>query len=398
MQSATSRVLGEPAQERKAELERLKSHFLAGLNHEIRTPLTGILGMADLLMETDLDDTQREYVVTARMCAEELLALLDSALEYSAISSGSLPLEQAEFNLPELIQGLLDQHRLKAHAKGLKLLAETDSLPLAVIGDAVRIRQILAQLLGNAIKFTPQGEVQLRAQAEPSGPDRCLLKVSVRDTGMGIPPERLERLFESFGPLESGLARRYPGLGLGLATVRQLLHLMGGDIQVESAPGRGSLFAISIPLRLVPETPGPEPSKPPAHLAPSPREKRILLVEDDTVAQRIVAHMLAKGNFHVDAVGSGDAALAVAAARRYDLILMDLQMPGKDGIQTASEIRRIPGYQTVPIVALTAHTTEEFRSFTREQGLQGFLTKPVRSDELLAAVGQHLKDPAPGAD
>ncbi len=398
MQSATSRVLGEQAQERQAELERLKSHFLAGLNHEIRTPLTGILGMVDLLMETNLDDTQREYVVTTRMCAEELLALLDSALEYSALTSGTLPLEQAEFNLPELIQGLLDQHRLKAHAKGLKLLAQTDSLPLAVIGDAVRIRQILAQLLGNAIKFTAQGEVELRAQAEPAGPDRCLLKVTVRDTGMGIPPDRLERLFESFGQLESGLARRYPGLGLGLATVRQLLRLMGGDIQVESTPGRGSLFSISIPLRLVRELAGPEPAKPPAKPEPSAGRKRILLVEDDTVAQRIVAHMLARGNFQVDAVGSGDAALAVAATRRYDLILMDLQMPGKDGIQTAAEIRRLPGYQTVPIVALTAHTTEEFRTFTREQGLQGFLTKPVRSEELLAAVGQHLRDAVPAAD
>ncbi len=393
MQGVTSRVLADPPGERHAALQRLKTHFLASLNHEIRTPLTGILGMADLLLETELTDTQREYVVTARMCAEELLGLLDSALEYSALSSGHLPLEEAEFDLPELLHGLLDQHQIKARAKGLRLLSNLDSLPTVVIGDAVRLRQIVAQLLGNAIKFTSEGEVELRAQAHSDGPDRCTLTIQVRDTGVGIPPDQLDRVFESFGQLETGLGRRYPGLGLGLATVRQLLRLMGGDIEVESQEGRGSTFTIRIPLR-VPEEPAPPPVSKPA--PPATHEKRILLVEDDTVAQRIVAHMLARANLQVDAVGSGDAAVAVASARRYDLILMDLQMPGKDGIQTAAEIRRIPGYEAVPIIALTAHTTEEYRTFAREQGLQGFLTKPVRSADLLAVVGQHLKQaPAP---
>jgi len=396
MRSATREALGSLAEQRQAELQRLKSQFLASLNHEIRTPLTGILGMADLLLETDLDDAQREYVVTARICAEELLGLLDSALEYSALASGTLAIEEAEFNLPELLEGLLAQNRIKAHAKGLKLLASLDRMPVVVIGDALRLRQILAQLLSNAIKFTENGEVELSARVEPAGPDSCLLRVSVRDTGVGIAPEQIGRLFECFGQLESGLGRRHSGLGLGLATVWQLLRLLGGDISVESQPGKGSVFSVHLPLRVVRDI-AETPAERAGAAQPAPSGKRILLVEDDTVAQRIVAHMLGRAGFHVEAVGSGEAAIAVAAGSRYDLILMDLQMPGKDGLETTAEIRQLPGYQAVPIIALTAHTTEEYRAFTREQGLQGFLSKPVRADELLAVVGQHLKDSGGGA-
>lgn len=389
MQSGATRILGEGPSDKHAALQRLKTHFLASLNHEIRTPLTGILGMVDLLLETPLDDTQREYVMTARMCAEELLALLDSALEYSALSAGRLPLEEAEFELPELLETLLDQHQIKAHAKGLTLRWHLDSLPALVIGDAVRIRQIVSQLLANAIKFTVQGEVHLYAAARQDGAGRCVLEITVRDTGIGIPPEQLPHLFESFAQLDHGWGRRYSGLGLGLATVRQLLELMGGGITVESQPGQGSTFRIAIPLRVVREAPDRTPST--SRVSARPAEKRILLVEDDVVAQRIVAHMLSRSQFQVDAVGSGDAAIAVAAARFYDLILMDLQMPGKDGVETATEIRRLPGYEQVPIVALTAHTTEEYRTFTREHGFQGFLSKPVRAEELLAAVRLHLQ-------
>jgi CheY-like chemotaxis protein len=395
MHYGASQLGSGSAQEREQQLRRLKSHFLASLNHEIRTPLTGILGMTDLLLETPLDDVQREYVVTARICAEELLALLDAALEYSALSSGDLPLEEAEFNLPELLESVLDQNRIKAHAKGLRLLANLDSLPTAVIGDAVRVRQIIAQLLGNAVKFTPAGEVELRARAVRAGEKRIVLEVTIRDTGIGIPPERLPHLFESFSPLEAGPGRRYSGLGLGLATVHRLLELMGGQIQVQSEPGRGSLFAVRIPLGVASEAPATA-ARPSAPMI-NGGSRRILLVEDDTVAQRIVAHMLGRAGYQVDAAGSGDAAIALASEVGYDLILMDLQMPGKDGIETAAEIRRLPGYQKVPIIALTAHTTEEFRSFTLAQGLEGFLTKPVRSEELLAVVRQHLQDGARGA-
>lgn len=388
-QSVPGMQPGEAASAWQAEMRRLKSHFLASLNHEIRTPLTGILGMTDLLLETPLDDVQREYVMTTRICAEELLALLDAALEYSALSSGALVLEEAEFNLPELLESVLDQHRIKAHAKGLRLAYHLDSLPAVAIGDAMRIRQIVSQLLANAVKFTPAGEVELRARVDRGEGDRIVLALAIRDTGMGIAAEDLPRLFESFATLEAGPGRRHSGLGLGLATVHRLLELMGGEIHVHSEPGRGSLFALRIPLRLAPAM----QEAPPAPAAREPAERnhrRILLVEDDPVAQRIVGHILERAGYQVDAVGSGDAAIAVAASCSYSLVLMDLQMPGKDGIETTAELRKLPGYAHVPVLALTAHTGEEFRTFVREQGLQGFLSKPVRSEELLAAVRHHL--------
>ncbi|MEK7404154.1 MAG: ATP-binding protein [Acidobacteriota bacterium] len=378
--------LPEPAE----ELQRLKSHFLAGLNHEIRTPLSGILGMSDLLLETSLDDLQREYVATARICAEELLELLNSALEFSAVSTGGLTLEDAEFNLDELLKGVVDGGQIKAHARGLRLTANLENLPLAVMGDATRLRHVLAQLIGNAIKFTPRGEIHLSAQTAALPEGRCLLQVSVRDTGIGIPPDQLKHLFESFRQLEGGLGRRFSGLGLGLALVQQLVCLMGGDVTAESQQGRGSLFTITVPLRLAHELAVGGAAK---DLRPSEQAEaaaRILLVDDDVVAQRIVAHMLARGRFRVDAVPSGEAALAAAGGRRYDLILMDLQMPGMDGIETASLIRQLPAYAAVPIIALTAHTGEEYRAFCREQGFEGFLSKPVRSEELVVAVAQHI--------
>lgn len=386
MQSAVE----DRAQEPVEELQRLKSQFLASLNHEIRTPLSGILGMIDLLLETNLDDLQREYLATTRVCAEDLLELLNSALEFSALSAGGLPLEESEFNLLEVLRGVVDQNRVKAQAKGLRLIADFNgNLPAAVIGDALRLRQILCQLLGNAIKFTTAGEVELKASAKWLPDSRCMLMISVRDTGIGISPEQFKFLFQSFRQLESGLGRRFPGLGLGLALAQQLVRLMHGEITAESEPGKGSVFSFAIPLRVSREL-AAAPTRDFGAAEQTVAEKRILLVEDDIVARRIVAHMLARGRYGVDSVGSGDAAIAAAAGRRYDLILMDLQMPGMDGVETAAAIRALPDYSGVPIIALTAHTTEEYRAYCRERGLQGFLTKPVRSEELLAALAQHL--------
>jgi len=388
----TSHLLGPDPEEHFEELHRLKSHFLASLNHEIRTPLSGILGMTDLLLETSLDDVQRDYVATTRVCAEDLLELLNSALEFSAISAGELPLEEAEFNLAEVLKSVVDQNQIKAHAKGLRLIARLDEgLPTGVVGDPLRLRQILCQLIVNGIKFTPEGEVEVSASAAPLPDSRCLLKVRIRDTGIGIAPEQFKFLFQSFQQLESGLGRRYPGLGLGLALVYQLVRLMGGAIKAESESGKGSVFSVTIPLRVARELAAPEaPKGLPLPETTEGDQKRILLVEDDMVAQRIVAHMLGRGRHQVDAVANGNAAVAAASGRQYDLILMDLQMPGMDGIETAQVIRSLPHYTNVPIIALTAHTTEEYRTFCREKGLQGFLTKPVRSEELLAAVAQHL--------
>src|SRR5882724_3462806 len=210
------------------ELDQLKGTFLASLNHEIRTPLSGIMGMADLLLETKLDDEQREYVNAARLCAESLFEILNATLEYSSLEAGQCLLDESEFNLRETLNAALLQHALKADSKGLRLSSTTDAaLPETMLGDAPRLRQLLGHLIGNAIKFTHAGAVELRVFLDPR-PAANWLVAEVRDTGIGIPADRLEAIFDSFRQVESGLSRTYPGLGLGLALVRKLTSLMKG--------------------------------------------------------------------------------------------------------------------------------------------------------------------------
>ncbi len=241
-------AIGEKTED---ELQRLKTEFLSSLNHEIRTPLASILGMTDLLLETPLDGEQREYLEATRVCAEELLATLSNALEYAALAAGNLPLEQAEFNLREALERAVERELAKAQAKGLKLTAAlAGSLPLVAVGDAVRLEEALRHLLRNAIEFTAQGEVDLRAGGRLAGDDRFLLRVEVCDTGPGMSPEQLELVFQPFRQLEGGLARNHPGLGLGLALVERLVRLMQGELVIHSTPGQGSRLGFQIPLRV----------------------------------------------------------------------------------------------------------------------------------------------------
>lgn len=365
----------------------MKSDFLSSLNHEIRTPLSGILGMADLLLETKLDPEQRDYVRSAHTCAEELLERLNAALEFSALSSGTLSLEEADFNLPELLHGLVVQYEAKARDKHLEFAAALDpELPGLACGDAVRLREAIAELLGNAVKFTAEGMIVLTVRAEPAAGVRFRLHIEVQDTGIGIAPSQLPSLFESFRQGDSGLARRYAGLGLGLALVRKLVALMHGEVRVESEPGRGSRVSVSLNLRLPQEGPRPVPGA-----APAARTRKVLLADDDAVSTRILVHMLGRANYGQRAVSSGEACLAEAAARRYDIVVMDLELPGIDGFETTRLLRQLPGYSSVPIIALTAHTGEEFRGECLRNGMQGFLEKPIRTEQLLSLLAALLK-------
>lgn len=233
------------------DLHRLKSEFLASLNHEIRTPLTGIVGMADLLLETTLEDRQREYVVAARTCAEEALNQLSGLLEFASLAAGHLTLDEADFDLVDTLNSVVAEMEPKARAKGIRLFMTLEQrLSGPVVGDAVRLRQILVQLIENAIKFTPQGEIELKASCAPQSPSHVRLQAALRDTGIGIPADQLRTLFECFQQGESGLTRQYSGLGLGLALVRALVHLMRGDVEVQSAPGKGTVLSFWIPLRI----------------------------------------------------------------------------------------------------------------------------------------------------
>ena len=235
---------------REDELGGLKTDFLASLNHEIRTPLTGILGMADLLLETHLDQEQKQYLATLRLCADDLLALLNKTLEFSSLSSGRLTLMQEEFNLPEALKSVVSAHSSKAWSKGLKLTRRLPpDLPHVAIGDAPRLRQVLSEIIENAIKFTQRGSVEVSATGLLED-GKLHLGLRVHDTGIGIAPDKLATVFESFTQLDSGLARAYSGLGLGLSLAQRLVSLMGGKLTVESELGLGSTFTVTVPLGL----------------------------------------------------------------------------------------------------------------------------------------------------
>ncbi len=375
------------------ELSELKGQFLASLNHEIRTPLSGILGMSDLLLETPLSEEQKEYVGATRLCAENLLEILNATLEYSALSANHTDLEEEEFPFRETLEGVVAQFAFKAQSKGLVLRHRFDrNLPEAVVGDALRLRQLVWHLVSNAVKFTSSGEVELTASAGPSDGAHGEISIQVRDTGIGIPAADMTTIFDSFRQLETGLSRNYPGLGLGLAVAQKLALLLRGSISVESEPGKGSTFTVKLPVRL--------PFDVQVRTFEIQRVRgHLLVVDDDSVAQTIASHVLRRQSYDVECVGNGAAAIDRVSHASFDLILMDLQMPGMDGFQTATHIRRIPAYAETPIIAVTANCSSDYRDRCLKTGMQGFLAKPVQSRELVQAVERYLagRTPAPSA-
>ncbi len=375
------------------ELGEVQGQFLASLNHEIRTPLSGILGMTDLLLETPLTEDQREYVGATRVCAENLLEILNVTLEYSALSANRVLLEETEFSLRDTLNGVLGEFAAKAEAKGLRLVRSLDgSLPEMVVGDPQRLRQILWHLVANGLKFTREGQVEVAASAI-AGLDR-LVKVTLRvhDTGIGIAPDQLAAIFESFRQLETGLSRNHGGLGLGLAVAQKLIALLDGSITVDSELGKGSVFSVTLPFKLPMETGA-------GQVVVEKTRGRVLVVDDNSIAQTIAAHALRRQSFEVECAGNGRLALLAASKTRFDVILMDLQMPGWDGFETVEQIRQLPGYRETPIIAVTANCSDDYRARTIRCGMQDFLAKPVRTRDLVQAVEkQLLLELAPAAD
>lgn len=365
------------------EANRAKSEFLATMSHEIRTPMNGVLGMTELLASTALTDKQRRFVTTVRRSGETLLAVINDILDFSKIEAGKLELEETDFDLRETIEDLGDLFAERAHAKGLELayILPHDT-PTALRGDPVRLRQMLMNLLGNAIKFTDNGEVVLQVSTLDQSPETVRLRIDVRDTGMGMTPDVQSRLFNAFTQADSSTTRRYGGTGLGLAIVKQLADLMDGEVGVESRPGEGSTFWFTARLsRSLYRTQGE------GYAGSNLCDLRLLIVDDNATNREILDHQVTAWGMQPSCAASGPEALRLlhAAATRgvpYDLAILDMQMPEMDGIELARVLRNDVTLASVRLVMLTSAGAYGDTDAARQAGITGVLSKPVRQSQL----------------
>lgn len=369
--------------------DEAKSRFLAMMSHEIRTPMNGVVGFAQLLQGTSLTAEQREYLDFIASSGKSLLVIIDDVLDYSKISAGRLEIEETTCRPQELLDRVGQLFRPRFEAKKLALAWSVDAaVPTAVLADPVRIEQVLSNLVGNALKFTDRGSVSLRAALLPDvrSDGRCTLAFEVTDTGIGIPSHLRERLFRPFGQADSSISRRYGGTGLGLVIAKRLCELMGGSLEVQSEPGRGSTFTATIrPLHdRHAATPGPGPA---AEAVPY-RPLNLLVFEDNPVNQHLIRVVLAKLGHRFTLAGNGPEGLALAAREHFDALLMDIEMPDMDGYEVVRRLRRaeLPGQRRRHIIAVTAHALQGERERCLAGGMDDYLAKPFTRESLQEAL------------
>ncbi|MGI8893636.1 MAG: tetratricopeptide repeat protein [Bacteroidia bacterium] len=381
--------------ERSADL---KDQFLANVSHEIRTPMNGVLGMVDLLAETKLTAEQHEYVNSIKLTATNLVVVINDILDISKINAGKLDFTEAEFDLHALLKQIVNLFKIRAKQKNIKISIHIDNnVSAKLLGDPVRVNQILMNLLGNAVKFTEVGSVQLEIKLIDQSQGGVKIAFNVIDTGIGIPADRLFSIFESFTQVSNSRARKFEGAGLGLTITKQLVNLMNGSISVSSQLGLGSTFKVELPFMLpVEESPVKK-----SHLLVEANNVvaedlitgvKILLVEDNKVNQFLAKKLLTRMGFEIDIAGDGDTAIEKLHKKYFDLILMDVQMPGMTGYEVTQKIRLCDkSINSIPIIALTAYASTTEKDKAIASGMNDYITKPYSQQELLSVIKKYLK-------
>lgn len=368
-----------------------KSRFLAVVSHELRTPLNGVMGVLQLLDDGRLSEVQRRHLATAAASGETLIALVDAILEYARLEASAETLETRDFRLDQLIETAADLMRPQAFGKGLSFDLDCDAtIGTSVHGDPVRLNRILLNLIGNAIKFTPSGGISLSATAERRSDD-TLLRVVVRDTGIGIAPDMHERIFEDFVQADDSIARRFGGTGLGLAIARRLTRLMRGELTVESTPGQGSVFTLLVPLR------DAASGIAQGAIAPPSRQRHVLLVDDDPVNCEVGEAILNRLGHLCAIARNGAEAVALARDQAFDVILMDLHMPDMDGVEAAARIRQLSLQPMPRIIVVTADVSRSTRERLAAAGIARVVSKPILINALREAIEDESGDGATDA-